>query len=93
MVSNVIAVIVNFDGSIPLEYHAALSVSNLAVCNVMACRVYRKVMLGVIQDEPFSLIGGVPCIPTIQFAPVAHSHSKVSTALLTERTVKRRNSV
>ncbi|KAJ3487295.1 hypothetical protein NLI96_g3641 [Meripilus lineatus] len=58
---------------VPPAYRALTIIPNTVVFNIMACRVYREVKLGMIDDgsrEPYSTRVTTPSVPsTMQFAP------------------------
>lgn len=51
---NIVSMVVILTPSVPPIIHAMFTVPNVALQNVMACRVYRLLKLGLINDDPKS---------------------------------------
>ena len=67
---NVFTVVVLFTPSISPVYRAIVTAPNLAVYNVMACRVYRKVKLGAITNGATGTTYVITCIHSIDCGTV-----------------------
>ncbi|CAL1710750.1 unnamed protein product [Somion occarium] len=52
VVLNLVAMILLLTPSLPLVYQGMMTVPNVALQNAMACRVFRLLKLGIIQDNP-----------------------------------------
>lgn len=55
---NIVSMVVILTPSVPPIIRAMFTVPNVALQNVMACRVYRLLKLGLVSDEPKSYSSG-----------------------------------
>lgn len=62
-----LGVVMILSPSLPPMYRAMFAIPNLAVLNSMACRVYRRIRFGLIQEVPMSTChrsaGGISTLP------------------------------
>ncbi|KAH8082421.1 hypothetical protein BXZ70DRAFT_959054 [Cristinia sonorae] len=49
---NIVAAVVILTASVPPVVRAMFSIPNIALQNVMACRVYRQLKIGIIREQP-----------------------------------------
>lgn len=60
---NIITAACVLSPTLPLVLHGAFYLPNAALINIMACRVFRQLRLGILNDTPFTQ-------PTLQSAPI-----------------------
>ncbi|KJA25595.1 hypothetical protein HYPSUDRAFT_134612 [Hypholoma sublateritium FD-334 SS-4] len=54
LISNLIAVVIAFDTSVPPEMRSIFSQPNIVLTNIMACRVYRRIRRGIFREAAVS---------------------------------------
>ncbi|KAI0795924.1 hypothetical protein C8Q75DRAFT_711126 [Abortiporus biennis] len=74
---NIVAAVIILAPSVPPVLRAMFSIPNVALQNAMACRVYRQLKLGIIQDlhSPFSASASGSGSTPIRFMPTFRSQT------------------
>ena len=67
---NIVAVVVILTPSIPPVYRAMFSIPNVALQNAMACRVFRQIKLGLLNERPTTITPSQMETP-IAFVPIS----------------------
>jgi len=98
--SNIIVAVITWTVVVPVAYRVALTIFNVAVTNMMACRVYRHTKFGYLRENLISTSQDAskialrsaenslgPRLPPCQVASPQHAYANVTTPQTFFRTV------